>query len=233
MNCQQVSELVSLAAVGALENGERASVERHLSGCAACMALAAERDDLVSLLPMALEPAPPPARLRRSLMARVYSEAAGRPTRAWWRRAIDAIPASRGLTAAGALGVAVAIALATWIAVGQRPETAVDVAVTGTASELVTGNVVAQGPSADAVLTVHGLNPPRATSSVYEVWLIPAGGAPRGVAFLSASPGGDTWTAVIPGGIAGYQTIAATVEPAGGSPGPTGAVVLSGQLDAS
>ena len=75
-----------------------------------------------------------------------------------------------------------------------------------------------------AVLTVRGLAPLPA-SQVYEVWLIPAHGMPTGVAFLSPNPANNGWTAVVNGSLAGYDTIAATNEPVGGSPAPTGSQV--------
>jgi len=50
-------------------------MERHLASCAACRHTADEYAELASLLPAALEVVPPPARLRRNLMAQVYAEA--------------------------------------------------------------------------------------------------------------------------------------------------------------
>ena len=89
--------------------------------------------------------------------------------------------------------------------------------------------MVVGGAQTLSILTVHGLAAlPR--SQVYEVWLIPAHGAPKGVAFLTPDPSGGVWTAVVNGSLAGYTGIAATNEPSGGSPGPTGAQVLIGQL---
>ena len=75
MNCEEANDLLALDAVGALEPSDRDEMERHVATCAACRQLAAQYADVASLLPAALEQVPPPARLRRNLMAQVYAEA--------------------------------------------------------------------------------------------------------------------------------------------------------------
>ena len=64
MNCEEANDLLALDAVGALESTDREEMERHISTCASGRHLAAEYADVVSLLPVALDLAPPPARLR-------------------------------------------------------------------------------------------------------------------------------------------------------------------------
>jgi anti-sigma-K factor RskA len=205
-------------------------MERHLRTCATCRHTAAEYADLASLLPSALDLEPPPARLRRNLMAQVFAEATASPPVSWWRRLIDAIPASRAFTAVGAAAVIAAIAFGIWGATGRMgARTPVTYTVSGTTA---TGTLDVSSSGSPAVLTVTGLQPLAGTST-YEVWLIPPQGSPKGVAFLSRAPNGSAWTAVIPGSLAGYKSVAATVEPAGGSPTPSNIEVLSGQLSDS
>ncbi len=230
MSHDEVADLLALEAVGALEPSDRDAMERHLTTCAACRHTAAEYADLASLLPSALDVEPPAARLRRNLMAQVYAEATASPPVSWWRRLIDAIPASRTFTAVGAAAVIAAIAFGIWGATGRMgSEAPVAYTVSGTTA---TGTLDVNSGGTPAVLTVTGLQALPSTST-YEVWLIPPQGSPKGVAFLSRAPAGGAWTAVIPGSLAGYKSIAATVEPAGGSPTPSNMEVLSGQLSES
>jgi anti-sigma-K factor RskA len=230
MSHDEVADLLALEAVGALEPSERDAMERHLRTCATCRHTAAEYADLASLLPSALDLEPPPARLRRNLMAQVFAEATASPPVSWWRRLIDAIPASRAFTAVGAAAVIAAIAFGIWGATGRMgARTPVTYTVSGTTA---TGTLDVSSSGSPAVLTVTGLQPLAGTST-YEVWLIPPQGSPKGVAFLSRAPNGSAWTAVIPGSLAGYKSVAATVEPAGGSPTPSNIEVLSGQLSDS
>ena len=231
MNCEEANDLLALDAVGALETTDRKEVERHLSTCGSGRHLAAEYADVASLLPVALDPVPPPARLRRNLMAQVYGEATSKAPLPWWRRLVSAIPANRAITVVAAAAVAAAIVLALWGVTGQRsiPAPVSYVVSGGTSQQSVAGTLAVDAARRQSILTVHGLAPlPRA--EVYEVWLIPAHGPPKGVAFLAPSPSGGFWTAVVNGSLDGYSTIAATNEPSGGSPGPTGSQVLIGQL---
>jgi anti-sigma-K factor RskA len=230
MSCEEATDLLALDAVGALEASDREVVARHVATCAACTHAAAEYADLASLLPATLELVPPPARLRRRLMAQVYAEATASSALPWWRRLIAAIPASRAFTAVGAVAVVAAIAFGIWAVAGRSASPSpVAYTVSGTTA---TGTLAVGTTGTQAVLTVKGLEP-LPSSKVYEVWLIPPQGSPKGVAFLSPGVGGGAWTAVVSGSLAGYKSIAATVEPAGGSPTPSNTEVLSGQLGSS
>jgi anti-sigma-K factor RskA len=230
MSCEEATDLLALDAVGALEASDRAVLERHIATCAVCKQAEARYADTASLLPAALELVPPPARLRRALMAQVYAEATASPKLPWWRRLVAAIPANRAFTLIGAAAVVAAIALGIWGAAGRSASQApAAYTVSGT---MATGTLAVDPGRSQAVLTVKGLQPLPSTK-VYEVWLIPSNGAPRGVGFLTPGVGGGPWTAVVPGSLGGYKSIAATVEPAGGSPTPSNTEVLSGQLSES
>jgi hypothetical protein len=74
MDCARTRELLEEYALGALEPGERAEVERHLESCSECRALAAELDAVANRLPGALAAASalhPPATLRQQVLAAV------------------------------------------------------------------------------------------------------------------------------------------------------------------
>jgi anti-sigma-K factor RskA len=231
MNCEEANDLLALEAVGALEPPDREQIEQHVSTCANCRHLAAQYADVASLLPAALPPVPPPARLRRNLMAQVYGEATSKVPLPWWRRLSAAIPANRVITVVGAAAVAVAVVAAVWgfSGRGSVPPPVSYVVSGGTSQQSVSGTLAVDAAAHQSILTVHGLAAlPR--NEVYEIWLIPAKGPPKGVAFLTPAPSGGVWTAVVNGSLDGYTAIAATDEPSGGSPGPTGSQVLIGQL---
>ena len=240
MNCVEAEGHLGLASVGALEPPERAELDRHLATCTAdCRRLAARNAEAIALLFGALEPVAPPARLRRNLMAQVYAESipegrAGRPP--LWRRLADRIPASRALTIAGTAGVAAAVAALVWVNTGGRTPAHHDLtyAVAGTTADPAVSGKLAYDPTDSlAVLTVRGLPslPTDATAPrVYEVWLIPVHGAPIPAGFLTRQPYSEAWTAVLSADVRKYRTVAATIEPYGGSGGPTGTPVLTGAL---
>jgi len=236
---ERAEELLAAAAVGAVERPEVAELDHHLAGCPDCRRVARQNAAVVTLLPVALEPVQPPDRLRRAIMARVYAESEGvLATRSPLRRLLQRIPASRPLTVAGSAAAAAAVALLVWMNTGGRTPTTVPVrqfAVSGTTADPAASGTLAYNPAtSQAVLTVRGLpQPPGFGRSVYEVWLVPVEGAPVAAAFITEQPAGATWTAVISGDVTHYKMLAATVEPVGGSPGPTGTEVFSADLTTS
>jgi anti-sigma-K factor RskA len=230
VNCEHAAALIPSAAVAALAEADREDLDQHLTVCAVCRVLAAESNDVIALMNLALEPSQPSVHLRRRLLAQVFAEATLGHQRPWWRRATKPHFATKHL-AATVLAVGVAVLVVARIVIPARAVTPTEVAVTGTTADpSASGTLIESGSSADDVLTVDGLAPPPGTNTVYEVWLINSDGALKAAAFLSRIPDANAWTAVITGGTAGYRSIAATVEPAGGSPQPSGVEVVSGQL---
>jgi anti-sigma-K factor RskA len=239
--CEHIEELLALASVDALEPRDvDVDISAHLATCASCRRAAAAYTAAVSTLPDSLAELEPRARLRRALMARVYGEAAATaPARRvpLLRRLWQRLPAGRGFTVAAGLAAAAAVVLGIWG--GTRPTATASpiatIAVTGTTSEPSANGTISYNPQTErAVLTVQGLPGPDAAGTpgqhVYEVWLIPSSGAAVPAAFLTLQPDGRTWTAVMSGDMSRYRTVAATIEPAGGSPAPTGAEVLTASL---
>lgn len=83
-----------------------------------------------------------------------------------------------------------------------------------------------------AFVVLHGL-PPLAADQTYQLWLIPAAGAPIPAGELSVhSVDVNRQQVTLPEtnrAYQSYQQIGITIEPAGGSPAPTGALVLLGE----
>jgi hypothetical protein len=83
--------------------------------------------------------------------------------------------------------------------------------------------------SSTAVLMATGLHPP-VSGYVYQLWLVKDGHRTSGGTFTTDETGNGTLVITAPEPLSGYQTVGVTIEPAGGSPGPTGARVLGGSL---
>jgi anti-sigma-K factor RskA len=239
MTCADIDLLLAAQAVGSLEADEVPVLEQHLGGCERCRKAAAEYAAVVAVLPLTLEPRDPPPALRTQLMARVYAEAAAPKRTPGLRERLrhlwDAIPASRGLTVSAAMAAATAVSLLGWNLATRPtppPESAV-VQVSGTTvAPSVHGTLTYDPRSRQAVLTVKGLvGPPTVPRSgpganSYEVWLIRADNSVVAAAYLTLAPDGHTWTAAIDGDLSRYVSLAATVEPPGGSRTPTGPEVI-------
>jgi anti-sigma-K factor RskA len=82
MRHEDYKELLALEASGALEPGERAALDEHLSSCAECRAELRELSDAAAALVYTVAPVAPPARMRASILESVRavdpSEAAAR-----------------------------------------------------------------------------------------------------------------------------------------------------------
>ena len=68
---------------------------------------------------------------------------------------------------------------------------------------------------------------------VYQLWAIPEGQAPldAGLFTLDAQGHGRGGLKALPDPTLPVRTFAITVEPAGGSPSPTSAILLAGNID--
>ena len=81
------------------------------------------------------------------------------------------------------------------------------------------------------VLTAQALAPAPA-GRTYQLWGIPTGGKPQSLGVFDADSSGHARAVLrVPPGAA-MDVAAITVEPAGGSPGPTTTPVLAGQIGA-
>ncbi len=239
---QEAEVLAAALSVGSLDAEEQSGLQLHLSGCAGCRRVAGEYMEAAARLPLALEPVQPSPELRGRLMRAVYAEAtqAGeRTARAqpapWWRRFWQAMPASRGLTTVAAAVAVALVALSSWAVLNRQNGAPAPVAVALAATPSAphaSAQLTYQRGGNEAVLTASGLPSPGRVSaggSVYEVWLIRADGSAVAAAYLSHDPDG-TWSAAVHGDLTAYSAVAATAEPAGGSPSPTGARVIQGSI---
>ncbi|MCB0045146.1 MAG: anti-sigma factor [Caldilineaceae bacterium] len=83
--------------------------------------------------------------------------------------------------------------------------------------------------TADQATLVASNLPPIGEDQTYELWLIPDGGAPAPAGLLSAQSGERAiWTITVPLRSGEFALVGLSIEPAGGSPAPTGPIVLLG-----
>jgi len=93
------------------------------------------------------------------------------------------------------------------------------------AAQQATGFIIADARNQQNLLVVHDL-PSLPEAQQYQLWLIKDGHRTSGAVF-SVSPAGYGWTEITaPLPLSDYASFGVTIEPAGGSPGPTGAKVL-------
>lgn len=105
----------------------------------------------------------------------------------------------------------------------QQVEQAQDVATVTSHKGPTTATLAYSRDLDRSALTVAGM-PAAPEGKVYQLWYIGVGGA-RSAGFLAAGDGGQG-EAVLDGTLAGARQVGVTIEPAGGSPTPTGDPVM-------
>lgn len=219
-------EELAAYALGALEPGEGAELERHLAGCEECRAELEWLRPAVQLLPESVQRVEPAPELRGRLMEQVRSEAERAPTasgsRSWFRRRSrgDGM-ALRPLAGTATIAVIVAVLAGYAISGGTGGDGDATTVVAGH-SPGVTAKVVRQGETG----TLHLANVrqlPR--DKVLQAWV------QRGNRVVSAKtlfiPNPDGTASATIDNMHGVDTVMVTAEPRGGSAQPTSTPIVS------
>lgn len=227
-----ITDLIPAYVLGSLENDERVQVDAHLKVCTACTAELDEYSQLVSLLAFAAPEVEPPPALRRKVMTAVQSDHSSKETDLnLWQLLFSAfnrpVPIWGVLAAIIVLVAAVALRQLNSPAVMPRQDSTMQtIALLGTesASE-AQGLIIIGSEGVEGALVVEDL-PPLDSGHQYQLWLIKGGERTSGAVF---SVDDDGYTAFmlsssIP--LSHYTDFGITLEPAGGSSGPTGPKIL-------
>lgn len=84
------------------------------------------------------------------------------------------------------------------------------------------------GDNNEALLALSGLSP-LTEQETYQLWLIPTDGAPISAGLVTVDTAPTAWQAItIPNLDLDFTAVGLSIEPAGGSPAPTGSIVLLG-----
>jgi anti-sigma-K factor RskA len=236
-------------ALDALPPQEQAAVRTHLPHCAFCRHTVARLHAAADLLALAAEPVAPPPALRDRLLAAVAAEAAPRPVPSsrpplsaepgaparlfgWWLATAALLLVALGLGIVAAALQQRTVRLEQELAqqarrIAQYEETARAVPLAGAAAPQASG-LLFVGPSAAPPLLVLRDLPPLPADRAYQVWYI-RDSQPISVDVLPPGASGHQVVALpLPPDAA--QQVAVSVEPAGGSPAPTGPIVLLGRF---
>ncbi len=255
MKDEHVDDVIDLYVLGALEPGEQRAVDGHLEECARCGALLDERRRLVALLAWTPDQRDPPPGLEQKVRGRIDSlerQARGeiRPRwqalslQSWWR------PGSSLWSGLAVAGLALALLLGGWNVMLQRrlnmlsaqvaqQQELVDVLrapgvrlvamVPQPAAPGAHGTLIFNPDSTDAYLVAAGL-PRLANDKVYQLWLTEVEERTTGGLFRPDERGAASLPIRSPEPLEHYTGCGITIEPAGGSPRPTGERVLRSEV---
>ncbi len=234
-----IEDLLPAYSLGSLDPQEREAACAHLRRCASCRALLAEYEEVVGALGFSAPPAEPPAALKGRILAGLAAgpQPRSRGFAGWLRRLWSAPKMAPGWAAAGAAAVVflAVLNLLLWQRVQrletlalQQPYRAVALAATPAAPD-ARGVILYSLDETMATLMVEDL-PPLDPGQQYQLWLIQDGKRASGGVFSVSPEGYGILVVSAPRPLGSYQAFGITVEPAGGSPGPTGRRVLGGRI---
>jgi anti-sigma factor RsiW len=235
MTHAEMNELYELHALGVLEPELASEIDRHLDEqCAHCREQLRMALELTAALASVAEPVVPPARLRQ----RVISSVRPSQPRRTWRFAAIALAAACLLLAIFSVASRVAMGrlqqqlaaltaernqLRSAVEILSRPETRT--VEFGKAENVPHGRVlVSRG---GGLVFVGSQLPPLASDQTFELWLIPAAGAPKPAGLFRPNSSGDS-VHVTPGPVdtAANKAVAVSIEPRQGSNAPTTKPIL-------
>jgi anti-sigma-K factor RskA len=233
-------DLLSAYALGILDEEEQLQVSEHLTFCSICRAELMAYDQVVQDLPLAMVESKPADTVKNKVMAHARKDENTldrTSTGSWWTRISHAIRVSApawGLVSLILIMVLGFSNIFLWDRLNEIERVAqnalISIPMQGTdTSPQAVGMLVVSQNGKHGTLIVDGL-PILEETSQYQLWLIRDGQRTSGGVFSVGDDGyGSLWVAS-PDPLLSYSDFGITVEPAGGSPGPTGPKVLGGRL---
>lgn len=228
---EHVTDLIPAYALGILDEEDRTHVRAHLQSCQTCGQELEHYREVVDRLPLAAPEHLPPPRLKEAIMAR----AEPRPTRRSWLarlgQSIGAAFQARPAWALASIVLVLALAAGNLLLLGelrgaQQQRTAYTIIhmANTDAAPGATGLLVISPGGEYGALIVDGLpQPPQ--GKAYQLWLIKDGKRTSGGVFdVMEGYGVMSVGSAVP--LNQYNGFGITLEPARGSPGPTGPKVL-------
>ena len=235
-----VVELLPAHTLDCLDEEDALLVAEHLAVCPVCRAELVSYQGVVDQLAMAVPCSEPPADLRRQLMEHVrppHPRGISQPRPAWRQQLGRALrPLQHPAWGLASLALILALIVSNvllWqqvnrpgsVSNGQRMRS---LALAGTAAApAASGIVVISTDGEYGTLVVDGL-PTLDKTRQYQLWLIRDGKRTSGAVFSVGQDGYGSVPILAPEPLIRYSSFGVTIEPSGGSPGPTGDKVLGG-----
>lgn len=229
-NDHDILELLPAYALGSLTPEEEARVEEHLPHCRECREELASWREVAGSLAFGVEQRTPPAGLEARVMARLGAHR--RP------RVIPAVLQFRHPVLAAVASVLIVVLAAGNIALWMRQarshstvsSSLITVFLTGTSDARdAFGTIVIDRDDNHGVMAVEGLRP-LDSSRKYQLWLIRDGERRSGGVFSVNPDGYGSLQVSIPPDFRGFTGFGISIEPAEGSPAPTGMRVMKGSI---
>ena len=238
---KEIEALLPEYVLGTIPAEQRAFIEEHLESCDNCRIILEELLEVEQGLLHLAQPVEPPAYAKARLMAAIAAESESTQ----WVDRLLRLPFAR----IGAIAIVLLLIVTNVVLLNQTitlqdqieslsrkqetNQTALALAsnpnsqVAELQGDQVGGTFVYDPGVSVAVVFVWGLEA-LPSNQVYQSWLISPDGARTSAGLVEANPASNfvTFTVESSGPLSDFVAFGVTVEPAGGSPAPTGAKVL-------
>jgi anti-sigma-K factor RskA len=251
MTCEQLGDTLYLYAVGALDGAQAETVEQHVAVCRPCRIALDDAHRLVGFLPLAIMPRQPSPKLKAAVLHAARSAQPAAQDRWSLRQALLRWGPALATAALVFAAVALVWALGVQARLEQnasqlaaldeklRERDALVAVMSGSAvTELVlTGTIDAPSAGARLYLDPAAMQgaliawdlPSLPAENAYQLWLIDdTGQRTSGGVFRPSGQGLAQIVVRCSRPFSSYRGLGVTIEPAKGSPGPTGKRVLAG-----
>lgn len=236
-NTHHVLDLLPAYALDCLEEAEAIRVSEHLADCVNCQAALVAYQKVVDELPLAAVESTPPPELREKLLTKVRRHSVvPSPARVTWRQRLEPFT-KMPFWGAASLALIMVLAINNWFLWRQlgslqkeTPAAFQVVRLLGTEKfPQASGMLVISENGEYGTLVVDSL-PRLDEAHKYQLWLIQGEQRSSGGVFSVGEGGYASLWISSPQPLIAYNRFGITIEPLGGSPGPTGDRVLGGDL---
>jgi anti-sigma-K factor RskA len=238
MSMMHVTDSIPAYALDILDEAEKQGIASHLDRCLQCQQELRAYRAVVEKLPAAVLPRDPPLRLRAAILQKVAAQEEQKRSqrRSWWSWLTRPLNPAVGLIGLLLIVALAGLNVAQWQQLSHPAPTPTSVAgdfhlvkMTAPQNGDASGLLVISDEGSFGTLVVDGLKALDATQQ-YQLWLIKDGKRTSGGVFSVIETGYGMLKIDSPLPLNQYQSFGVTIEPSGGSPGPTGPKVLGGNL---
>jgi len=237
---EHVLDSIPAYALDCLDESEKNRVADHLATCEHCRGELRVYQQLVGDMPLAMAESAPPPGLKSRVMQQIKQARANPPVEhqptAWERfsQFLRGAAPAWGLASLALIAVLAISNVYLWGRLGslekQLQSPFVTVGLQGSpAAPEATGVLVFSPDGTQGTLVVDDL-PALSPAQQYQLWRIRDGKRTSGGVFSVDPQGYGSLVVLSPLPLTNYTAFGVTIEPAGGSPGPTGDKVLGGEL---
>jgi anti-sigma-K factor RskA len=237
---EHVLDSVPAYVLGCLDEGEQRQVADHLAICESCRAEAQVYQQLLDEMPFAVAESEPPPGLKTRIMQQVKKtspEPYREPKTSPWEKLSQLLRGAAPAWGLASLALIAVLALSNAYLWGRVSSLEKELQSDFMTVDLQ-GSEAAPGATGVLIISPHGDQgtlvvddlPTLSQTQQYQLWLIRDGQRTSGGVFSVDPEGYGHLVVLSPTPLTSYSAFGVTVEPAGGSPGPTGDKVLGGEL---